>query len=214
MRRRRENIKVLSESTDQKIAEFTRLREEFKKDGGKKILKLWESLELEKIEGSQITDLKDHPPTGNVLDQIYVSFSGNQYHVERNILMQFLLSTLTAAATGSFVVLSGPTGVGKTSLVNFFAAALGAGYGVVPVRPSWIDPTDLLGFFNPQEQRYQPTPFLDYLLEAKSFSEANRLYFLTMDEMNLSRIENYGADFLSRLEKARLGESNVKLLLY
>ena len=57
-------------------------------------------------------------------------------------------------------------------------------------------------------------PFMDRLLEAKRWAEADRLYFLTLDEMNLSRIENYAADFLSRLEKARAGEEDALLSLY
>jgi RNA-directed DNA polymerase len=130
------------------------------------------------------------------------------------VITKFLLSTFTAANTGQFVVLSGPTGVGKTSMVTTFATVLGAGCGVVPVRPAWIDPTDLLGFYNPQQKRYQPSPFMDRFIEAQKFTDHNRLYFLALDEMNLSRVENYAADFLSRLEKARNEEKGAKINLY
>jgi hypothetical protein len=40
------------------------------------------------------------------------------------------------------------------------------------------------------------------------------MYFLTLDEMNLSRVENYAADFLSRFEKSRAGEKDALLSLY
>ncbi len=84
----------------------------------------------------------------------------------------------------------------------------------MPVRPAWIDATDLIGFYNPTANRYEPTPFLDNLLIAQQYTEKNRLYCLVLDEMNLGRVENYAADFLSRLEKARGGERDAELLLY
>ena len=52
-------------------------------------------------------------------------------------------------------------------------------------------------------KRYQPAPFLDKVLEASKYSEANRLYFLVLDEMNLGRIENYAADLMAQMEKTK-----------
>jgi RNA-directed DNA polymerase len=108
--------------------------------------------------------------------------------------------------------MAGPTGVGKTSLVQQIAWMLGAGYEVIPVRPAWTDPTYLLGFYNPIQRCYQPTPFIHKLNEARKWEQANRLFFLCLDEMNLARIENYAADLLSRLEKSRY--TNAFLDLY
>ena len=123
---------------------------------------------------------------------------------ENILLRQAFLAVCVAAETGQFVVLSGPPGSGKTSLTSNLAATLGAGYAAVPVRPAWIDPTDLLGFYNPSVRRYQPTPFTEKLLEAKDYSDnKNRLYFLVLDEMNLGRVENYAADFMAKLEKSK-----------
>ena len=188
-------------------------RETFEKAGGPRLLTFLSKLK-ENADDQIIKPFSDEPLTGNLCSQVEEAFKNHNYFVKREILEQFILSTITAAVSGQFVVLSGPTGVGKTSLVNSFADILGAGKGVVPVHPSWIDPTDLIGFYNPQQQRFQPAPFMDKFLEAAQYSEKNRMYFLTLDEMNLSRVENYAADFLSRMEKARAGEKESELILY
>jgi RNA-directed DNA polymerase len=53
-----------------------------------------------------------------------------------------------AVRMGQFVILCGNTGVGKTSLVSRAADALGGETEIVPVRPAWTEPSDLIGFFN------------------------------------------------------------------
>ena len=187
----------------------------FQEEGGDKFVRVLAMMEEDGYPQSIArAPLTDENPPKDLLNKINKEFSKNNYIIDPAVSMQFFLSALTAVVTGQFVVLSGPTGVGKTSMVNAFASTLGAGAGVVPVRPSWIDPTDLLGFYNPQQQRFQPSPFMDLFLDARKYSEANRLFFLTLDEMNLGRVENYAADFLSRLEKARAGENGVFLQLY
>ncbi len=177
--------------------------------GGEQVVKIFS--EEEQVD---IKPFADNFYTQNLHKGIPPYFEKQGYSINEAVSTQFFLSTLCAAISGQFVVLSGSTGVGKTSMVNMFASALGAGHGIVPVRPSWIDPTDLLGFYNPQLNRYQASPFMDCFLEAGNYTNANRMYFLTLDEMNLSRIENYAADFLSRFEKARAGEKNASLHLY
>jgi MoxR-like ATPase len=217
LKSREERIKEVKETLDKEQQKIEGEKKQlaagyikFRELGGEPFVKIF--AEEHQV---NITAPADNTPLPKKLPKEISSFFKKQgYLVEETISTQFLLSTLCAAFSGQFVVLSGPTGVGKTSMVNRFASALGAGHGVVPVRPSWIDPTDLLGFYNPQTGRYQASPFMDCLLEAAQYSEANRMYFLTLDEMNLSRVENYAADFLSRLEKARAGEENAKLQLY
>jgi hypothetical protein len=209
---RASTLKVQKESLEGERQQLARAHTKFQEEGGEKFTEFFSMLENEDTQ--KVAVATDAIPPRNLPREIKSYLKTRGFAVDEAVSAQFLLSTLSAALTGQFVVLSGPTGVGKTSMVNMFASALGAGYGVVPVRPSWIDPTDLLGFYNPQIGRYQASPFMDRFLEAGQYTEANRLYFLTLDEMNLSRVENYAADFLSRLEKARAGESEANLSLY
>ncbi len=120
-----------------------------------------------------------------------------------------------------FVLLSGLSGTGKTRLTSLFAQALtgnasghaptqpNAQYRLLPVRPDWMDSTPIVGYVNllapTQPQSGGPgtfvsTPFLDFLLRAARPDNANRAYFLCLDEMNLARVEHYFAEVLSAME--------------
>lgn len=105
---------------------------------------------------------------------------------------------LALVRTHDLVVLAGDSGAGKTSLVRAVASAIGARCTVIPVKPNWTGPEDLLGYYNPIERRYHPTPFLQALQAAER--EPDVLHFICLDEMNLARVEHYFADFLSLLE--------------
>jgi hypothetical protein len=136
--------------------------------------------------------------------------SGRGLALTSTVADSFLIATLAAWHAGSLVLLNGPVGVGKTSLVERAARVFGGDSTVVPVRPSWLDPADLLGFFDPLNEIFRPTPFLSALHTAQNTPE--RLHIVCLDELNLARIENYGADVLSRLEYAR-GNAPEKAVL-
>jgi hypothetical protein len=80
---------------------------------------------------------------------------------------------------------------------------------VIPVKPNWTGPEDLLGYYNPIERSYQATPFLLALQAAER--EPERVHFICLDEMNLARVEHYFADFLSLLEER---DTNPVIPLY
>lgn len=105
---------------------------------------------------------------------------------------------LALVRTHDLVVLAGDSGAGKTSLVRAVAESIGGRCTIIPVKPNWTGPEDLLGYYNPIERRYQPTPFLLALLAAES--EPDVPHFICLDEMNIARVEHYFADFLSLLE--------------
>ena len=75
------------------------------------------------------------------------------------------------------------------------------------VRPYWRDSKALLGYYNPLTEQYESTPLLKFLLKARNDYEKNgaeaKPYFVILDEMNLSHVEYYFADFLSVLESGR-----------
>lgn len=105
---------------------------------------------------------------------------------------------LALMRTHDLVVLAGDSGSGKTSLVRSVAEAIGARCTIIPVKPNWTGSEDLLGYYNPIERCYHPTPFLQALQAAEREPEV--LHFICLDEMNLARVEHYFADFLSLLE--------------
>lgn len=115
--------------------------------------------------------------------------------------------------TEQLILLMGRPGSGKSSLVREFAKVFGIEYHSIAVQANWTDRSDLLGYYNSIEQSYISTPFLDCLLkfcsEAKKEENQERLYFICLDEMNLSHIEYYFADFLSSLQDS--DERNIEL---
>lgn len=115
-------------------------------------------------------------------------------HYSRAQLMDFI----TLLRTNDLIVLAGDSGSGKTSLVKSMADALGGRCHIVPVKPNWTSSEDLLGYYNPIERRYHPSPFLHALLAASNDPDVP--HFICLDEMNLARVEYYFADFLSLLE--------------
>jgi len=84
-------------------------------------------------------------------------------------------------------------------------------YLFLPVRPDWRDTKALLGYYNPITKEYERTPLLDFILDAiNNYNDAinnkknNAVpFFIILDEMNLSHVEYYFADFLSVLESGR-----------
>ena len=113
-----------------------------------------------------------------------------------------------ALKTKGFVILSGLSGTGKTKLAQLFAKLFGSSsYIFLSVRPDWRDGKALLGYYNPLSEEYESTPFLQFILKAKEnyekFKKNAYPYFVILDEMNLSHVEYYFADFLSVLESGR-----------
>ena len=115
-------------------------------------------------------------------------------------------------------ILQGNSGTGKTSLPREFIKAITAGiveyygnneaydepnapYRVCEVQAGWRDNMDLMGYYNSFEKRYYETKFFKALYLANTPKYKDSLFFIILDEMNLSRPEHYFADFLSLLEQ-------------
>ena len=71
-------------------------------------------------------------------------------------------------------------------------------YQIVPVGANWTDNTNILGYYNVITEDYQSTPA--YKLIENATEDPDNPFFLILDEMNLSHVERYFADFLSAIE--------------
>lgn len=136
-----------------------------------------------------------------------------------NILIKSILSTnliysdtlikrLTySLLTKPFVILSGLAGSGKTQLALALAKSLVMNEDkqlcVVPVGADWTNREPLLGYPNALDAGKYVRPesgVLNLLIEANKEENQNKPFFLILDEMNLSYVERYFADFLSAME--------------
>ena len=74
-------------------------------------------------------------------------------------------------------------------------------YKIVPVGANWTENRHVLGFYNVITGEYNETP--SYSLIKASKNDIGSPYFLILDEMNLSHVERYFADFLSAIESGQ-----------
>jgi len=122
------------------------------------------------------------------------------YYSDRDIR-----SFLGGIAMSRLHLLQGISGTGKTSLPIAFARALGQrgqnNYKLIEVQAGWRDRQDLIGYYNSFERKFYETEFLTALYEAQCPQFQDRIYIIVLDEMNLSRPEQYFAEFLSKLEQ-------------
>ncbi|CAM4231979.1 McrB family protein [Gillisia limnaea] len=111
---------------------------------------------------------------------------------------------VSSLCTKPFVILTGLSGSGKTKLAQAFANWICQKenqFCIVPVGADWTNREPLLGYSNAIEKDEYVKPengILDLLIEAKDNS--HKPFFIILDEMNLSHVERYFADFLSIME--------------
>jgi 5-methylcytosine-specific restriction enzyme B len=123
--------------------------------------------------------------------------------LDSNIIIRFVSALLTKP----FVILTGLSGSGKTKLAQAFAMWICEDenqYCLVPVGADWTNREPLLGFPNALKNNEYVKPdnkVLDLLISANA--NQDKPYFLILDEMNLSHVERYFADFLSVMESDR-----------
>ena len=138
-----------------------------------------------------------------------MSFEIKELHkslLKANLKIAEKLSTrfISSLLTKPFVILTGLSGSGKTKLAQAFAMWICENdeqYCIVPVGADWTNRDPLLGFPNALiENDYKKDEYgvLKLIIEANTNS--NKPYFLILDEMNLSHVERYFADFLSVME--------------
>lgn len=117
---------------------------------------------------------------------------------------QLVIRYCSSLCTKPFVILTGLSGSGKTKLAQAFAMWICENetqYCILPVGADWTNREPLLGYPNALEIGHYVKPdnkVLDLIINATE--NPDKVYFLILDEMNLSHVERYFADFLSIME--------------
>ncbi len=164
-------------------------------------------------------------------DKFVLGYDSTIYKICEQYLDSSKNISLLNASTGlvnllpkSFLLLAGISGTGKTRFVREQAAAHRGGdlsnYRLIPVRPDWHEPSDLLGYVSRiganGSARYVVTDLLKFVVQAwqdaaaLATTSADALpckaadeitpFWLCLDEMNLAPVEQYFADYLSVVE--------------
>lgn len=158
-----------------------------------------EEEEVDEVEEESVVLIHD-AEIKEVLDHIRDYITQRGFYFPSHLIDNFYLSLKTRP----FVILAGISGTGKTRLIRLFAEAVGATalngqFRLIPVRPDWSDPTDLIGYKD-LSGTFKPGPLTSVIAEASQPENRNKPYFICLDEMNLARVEHYFSDILSLLE--------------
>lgn len=146
------------------------------------------------------------------LDKFYSFTKHNNLYYTKEDIYNFY----TCISSSELTILAGMSGMGKTRLPLTFAKYFNMSEEektllFVPISPSYLEPSDVLGFLNPNTDTYVPsqTGIVELLLHAQN--NPTRMHMIIFDEMNLSQIEYWFAPFLSLLEQ---DVDTRKLILY
>lgn len=126
--------------------------------------------------------------------------------LETDLISRFATSLLAKR----FLILTGLSGSGKTKLAQAFATWITKeeqDTELIPVGADWTSRDNVLGYVDTINGTYRKEAALELILRAQanceSENEPTRPFFLILDEMNLSHVERYFADFLSAIESEK-----------
>lgn len=140
-------------------------------------------------------------------DQDVVSAAAKELDILRQHLesrgyvigIEELATVLLLLAGRGWLIVSGPSGTGKSSLVRHLCSAVGGKFHDVQVKPNWVSSEDSLGYYSEIAQTYVPGVLVGALMEAQTVP--SELRFIRLDEMNLAPPEYYLAEVLSAAEE-------------
>ena len=112
-------------------------------------------------------------------------------------------------ATSKLIILEGISGTGKTSMAYALGKFFVHDSAIIAVQPSWKDRSELLGYYNEFTKKFNESEFLKALYATGYRKDPS---IITLDEMNLARIEYYFAEFLSVMEMRDTGAWEIDLI--
>jgi hypothetical protein len=201
-------IKQLAESKD----EVNLLKKEFDALGGKRIVQLLRTGDEKSFNPKSSPSIRS--PNETSLDEVAVCLNQCGLEYEPSMVRRLIFSYFCAIQTGQMIIYAGPPGSGKTSTAMVVPRLLGMNVDLLPVRPGWLDSTDILGYFDPRSRKFEPGPLTECLVNSAESLLDGIFQVVVLDEMNIAKIENYGSDILSRLEKATEHHAESHIYLY
>lgn len=145
----------------------------------------------------------------NILAPKKANFEVKSFHLKLEeaglkFSTQLITRFIASLQTKPFVILTGLTGSGKTKLAQSFVSWIcdtDNQYAIIPVGADWTNREPILGYPNGLESDKYELPESGALrIILNAISDQDNPYFLILDEMNLSHVERYFADFLSVME--------------
>ncbi|MDR0223493.1 MAG: hypothetical protein LBI32_00330 [Myroides odoratus] len=144
-------------------------------------------------------------------EKIIERFKDSLKNANLSFSSQLITRFIASLVTKPFVLLNGLSGSGKTKLAQAFVQWIcqeESQYKIIPVGADWTNREPLLGYPDGLNNERYVTPdngALQLMLDA--INNSLLPYFMILDEMNLSHVERYFADFLSVMES----EDTIKL---
>ncbi len=143
-------------------------------------------------------DYQAYPRLDVTLEELAPRFQAYLAKQKLYFDMRTLRNFLAGMVASRLLILEGLSGTGKSTLPRLFSEFVGSKAFFCPVQATWRDRTDVVGYYSDFTHQFKETDFLRRMYEASY--EPDRLNMMVLDEMNISRIEYYFADFLSILE--------------
>jgi hypothetical protein len=124
-------------------------------------------------------------------------------------------TSLKVCEINPLTVLTGVSGTGKSELPRLYAHFGGLNFINIPVQPNWDSLDSMMGYYDPIDKKFLSTELFNFLISIREKNN-DSVSIVLLDEMNLSHLELYFAEFLSKLEARRgsikLPEINFKLV--
>lgn len=176
--------------------------------------------EFTKEAGKYIRDHLYRKPFGNryiddFFDDVVVPTKTTSGAVDYNHVFR---REIAAIKTKPFLLMAGISGTGKSRMVRTLAYKTcpeklrtdhePRNFKNISVRPNWHDSGDLLGYVTRiNGNAYHVTEFIQFVL--KAWHNTDTPFFLCLDEMNLAPVEQYFAEYLSKIESRRKTETQI-----